>query len=98
MRAWLIAVALVAVVVLVGAHEKFKIVGTVAALKKDEIAVKSIDGATYEIDFIDSAVVTDKNHKKIDRAKVKVGVKVFVLALGHVIFDLEAFEVQLVDR
>ena len=78
--------------------EKFKIVGTVAALKKDEIAVKAIDGATYEIDFTDSAVVTDKNHKKIDRAKVKVGEKVIVLALGHDMFDLEAFEVQLVDR
>lgn len=80
------------------AHEKFKIVGTVAAVKKDEIAVKAIDGATYEIDFTDSAVVTDKHHKKIDRAKVKVGEKVIVLALGHDMFDLEAYEVQLVDR
>lgn len=98
MRSWLIAIALVAAVVLVGAHEKFKIVGTVAALKKDEIAIKAIDGATYEIDFTESAVVTDRNHKKIDRAKVKVGEKVIVLALGHDMFDLEAFEVQLVDR
>ena len=98
MRSWLIAVALVTAVVLVGAHEKFKIVGTVAALKKDEIAIKAIDGATYEIDFTESAVVTDRNHKKIDRAKVKVGEKVIVLALGHDMFDLEAFEVQLVDR
>ena len=80
------------------AHEKFKIVGSVAGLKKDEIAVKSIDGATYEIDFIDSAVVTDKNHKKIDRAMVKVGEKVVVLALGHDMFDLEAYEVQLIER
>ena len=43
--------------------------GTVAALKKDEIAVKAIDGATYEIDLNDSAVVTDKHHKKIDRGR-----------------------------
>jgi len=98
MRSWLIAVALVAAVATVGAHEKFKIVGTVAALKKDEIAIKAIDGATYEIDFTDNAVVTDKNHKKIDREKVKVGEKVIVLALGHDMFDLDAFEVQLVDR
>ena len=40
-------------------------------MKTDEVAVKAIDGATYEIDFPESAVVTDKNHKKIDRAKVK---------------------------
>jgi hypothetical protein len=98
MRAWLIAIALVVTVASVAAHEKFKIVGTVTALKKDEIAVKAIDGATYEIDFTDGAVVTDKNHKKIDRAQLKVGIKVVVLALGHDMFDLEAYEVQLTDR
>ena len=98
MRSWLIAVAVVAAVCLAGAHEKFKIVGTVAALKKDEIAVKAIDGATYEIDFTDAAPVTDKNHKKIDRARLKVGAKVTVLALGHDMFDLEAYEVQLTEQ
>ncbi|HWI20810.1 MAG TPA: hypothetical protein VNT81_23810 [Vicinamibacterales bacterium] len=80
------------------AHEKFKIVGSVSALKKEEIAVKAIDGATYEIDFLDTAVVTDKNHKKVDRATLKVGEKVIVLALGHDMFDLEAVQVQLTER
>lgn len=80
------------------AHEKFKIVGSVACLKKDEIAVKAIDGATYEIDMDDGSVVTDKNHKKIDRSHLKVGASVVVLAMGHDMFDLEAFEIQLVDR
>jgi hypothetical protein len=98
MRSWLIAIALVVAVAAVAAHEKFKIVGTVAALKKDEIAVKSIDGATYEIDFTDGAVVTNKNHKKIDRAKLTVGAKVVVLALGHDMFDLDAYEVQLTEQ
>lgn len=79
-------------------HEKFKIVGTIVSVKADEVAVKAIDGATYEIDFPDTAVVTDKRHKKIDRASVKTGEKVVVMALGHDMFDLEAFEVQLVDR
>lgn len=80
------------------AHEKFKIVGSVAGLKTDEIAVKAIDGATYEIDMNDGSVVTDKNHKKIDRSNLKVGANVVVLAMGHDLFDLEAFEIQLVDR
>jgi hypothetical protein len=80
------------------AHEKFKIVGSVAGLKTDEIAVKAIDGATYEIDMNDGTVVTDKNHKKIDRAWLKVGEKVVVMALGHDQFDLEAFEIQLTGR
>lgn len=92
--------AAVAVLLVAGlfAHEKFKIVGSVAALKQDEIAVKAIDGATYEIDLPGSAVVTDKNHKKVNRALLKVGEKVVVLALGHDQFDLEAYEIQLVDR
>ena len=98
MRSWLIAAAVVAAVGMVGAHEKFKIVGTIVNVKTDEVAVKAIDGATYEIDFPDSAVVTDKNHKKLDRAAVKPGLKVVVMALGHDQFDLEAFEVQLIER
>ena len=80
------------------AHEKFKIVGAVVALKRGEIAVKAIDGATYEIDMDDATAVTDKQHKKIDRAHLKVGASVVVLALGHDMFDLEAFEIQLVDQ
>lgn len=95
------AIAVVLVVLAIGlasAHEKFKIVGSVAGLKKDEIAVKAIDGATYEIDMNEATVVTDKNHKKLDRAKLVVGEKVVVMALGHDMFDLEAFEIQLVDR
>jgi hypothetical protein len=79
-------------------HEKFKIVGSVLAFAKDEIAVKAIDGATYEIDLHDSTVVTDNNHKKIARGHVKVGARVVVLALGHDMFDLEAFEIQLLDK
>ena len=98
MRWVLAAVLLTACAADVAAHEKFKIVGTVVALKKDEIAVKAIDGATYEMDFLDTAVVTDKNHKKTDRAKLRVGEKVVVLALGHDLFDLEVYEVQLVAR
>ena len=98
MRFWLIAATLAAVVCTVSAHEKFKIAGSVVAVKADEVAVKAIDGATYEIDMPDTTVVTDKYHKKLDRKELKAGLRVVVLALGHDMFDLEAFEVQLVDR
>jgi hypothetical protein len=70
----------------------------VAALKKDEIAVKAIDGATYEIDFTDSAVVTDKNHKKIDRAKVTVGERVMSSPSATTCSISRPTKVQLVDR
>jgi len=95
------AIAITLVVLAIGlasAHEKFKIVGSVTGLKTGEIAVKAVDGATYEIDMNDGTVITDKNHKKIDRAKLVVGEKVVIQALGHDMFDLEAFEIQLVDR
>jgi hypothetical protein len=97
MRVLLMAAALMSIATL-STHEKFKIVGTVVAVKADEVAVKAIDGATYEIDFPESAVVTDKSRKKLDRQALKAGLKVVVLALGHDMFDLEAVEVQLVDR
>ena len=94
-----IAISLVVLaVVLASAHEKFKIVGSVVGLKNDEIAVKAIDGATYEIDMDESTPITDKNHKRIKGAKLVVGEKVVVQALGHDMFDLEAFEIQLVER
>ena len=98
MRFWLIAATLAAAVSVASAHEKFKIVGSVVAVKSDEVAVKAIDGATYEIDMLEGTVVTDKNHKKLDRKELKPGSRVVVMALGHDMFDLEAFEVQLVDR
>jgi hypothetical protein len=98
MRILVTAVLAVWLVAGLVAHEKFKIVGTVVAVKADEVAVRSIDGATYEIDMLDNTVVTDKSHKKLDRKELKPGLRVVVMALGHDMFDLEAFEVQLVDR
>jgi hypothetical protein len=98
MRVLLIAALLVVTMAFVAAHEKFKIVGSVVGVKTDEVAVKSIDGATYEIDLLESTVVTDKHHKKLDRKELKPGVSVVVMALGHDMFDLEAFEVQLVEK
>jgi hypothetical protein len=78
------------------AHEKFKIVGSVVKVHAEQIDVKALDGATYEIDFLDGVPVTRK-HKKVARTELRVGAKVIVNALGHDMFDLEAVEVQLVD-
>ena len=78
------------------AHEKFKIVGTVAKVLKEELHVKAVDGATYEMDFFDSAPVFLKN-KKVARTELKPGVKVTVNALGHDMFDLEVVEVHIAN-
>ena len=78
------------------AHEKFKIVGTVVKVHADQLDVKAVDGALYEIDFPDSTPVM-RNVKKVARTELKPGVKVIVNALGHDMFDLEATDVQLVE-
>lgn len=79
-----------------GAHEKFKIVGTVVQVHAEQLDVKSVDGSTYEMDMLESAVVFRKN-RKVARTELKPGVKVTVNALGHDMFDLEVVEVHIAD-
>jgi hypothetical protein len=42
----------------------------------------------------DDTAVT-RGVKKVTRAELKPGLRVIVLALGHDMFDLEAFEIQI---
>lgn len=86
----LIAVACVSV----QAHEKFKIVGSVTKVLKEELVVKAVDGATYEMDMFESAAIFRQN-RKVARTELKPGVKVTVHALGHDMFDLEVVEVHI---
>ena len=76
------------------AHEKFKIVGTVVKVHAEQLDVKAVDGATYEMDMFDSVAVFRQN-RKVPRQELKPGVKVTVNALGHDMFDLEAVEVHI---
>jgi hypothetical protein len=75
-------------------HEKFKIVGTVVKVHAEQLDVKSVDGSTYEMDMLESAVVFRRN-RKVQRTELKPGVKVTVNALGHDMFDLEVVEVHI---
>ena len=80
------------------AHEKFKIVGTVVKMHAEQIDVKAVDGATYEIDMYRLArSVTRQEPRRSRGPSSRPGVKVMVNALGHDMFDFEAVEVQLVD-
>ena len=76
------------------AHEKFKIVGTVVKVHAEQLDVKAVDGATYEMDMFDSAAVFRQN-RKVARSELKPGVKVTVNALGHDMFDLEVVDVHI---
>ena len=76
------------------AHEKFKIVGTVAKVHAEQLDVKSVDGSTYEMDMFDSVAVFRQN-RKVAKSELTPGVKVTVHALGHDFFDLEVTEVHI---
>ena len=78
------------------AHEKFKIVGTVTKVLKEELVVKAVDGATYEMDMFESAAIFRQN-RKVARIELKPGLKVTVNALGHDMFDLEVVEVHIAN-
>ena len=92
---FVLAVAVVALLSSAGdAHEKFKIVGTVVKVHAEQLDVKAVDGATYEMDMYDSAPVFRQN-RKVARSELRPGVKVTVNALGHDVFDLEVFEVHI---
>jgi hypothetical protein len=89
--AGLLALAVTATAV---AHEKFKIVGTVAKVHAEQLDVKSVDGSIYEMDMFDSVAVF-RNNRKVSRAELQPGVKVTVNALGHDFFDLEVVEIHI---
>jgi hypothetical protein len=94
MRLFFAAAVVVALSAAGVAHEKFKIVGTVAKVHAEQLDVKSVDGSTYEMDMFDSVAVFRQN-RKVSRAELKPGVKVTVHALGHDFFDLEVVEVHI---
>ena len=90
-----LAATLVAVLSTAGdAHEKFKIVGTVVKVHAEQLDVKAVDGATYEMDMFDSVAVF-RHNRKVAKSELKPGVKVTVNALGHDMFDLEVVEVHI---
>ena len=92
---FVLAIAAVALLSSSGdAHEKFKIVGTVVKVHAEQLDVKAVDGATYEIDFF-AHVPVRRGLEKVVRTELKPGIKVIVNALGHDMFDLEAVEVEI---
>ena len=92
--AFVVALALIPALAGSSVHEKFKIVGTIVKVHPEQLDVKAVDGATYEMDLFESAAIFRKN-KKVARTELKPGVKVTVNALGHDMFDLEVVEVHI---
>jgi hypothetical protein len=78
------------------AHDKYRIVGTVAKVAGTVLDVKQTkDGKTITMDMTDKTVVT-RDKKKVGRAELKAGLSVVVDALGDSLDELDAVEVRIV--
>jgi hypothetical protein len=79
-----------------GAHDRYRIVGTVSKITATQIDVKQIkDNYLVEID-IDQQTKITRDKKNVALAQIKVGGSVVVEALGDSILDLTALEIRLV--
>ena len=78
------------------AHDKYRIIGTVAKMSGTILDVKQTkDGKTITMDMTDKTVVT-RDKKKVGRAELKTGVSVVVDALGDSLDELDVVEVRIV--
>jgi hypothetical protein len=92
--------AIVAALLITGtslsAHDKYRIVGTVAKANGTTLDVKQTkDGKTITMDMTDKTVVT-RDKKKVGRAELKTGLNVVVDALGDSLDELDVVEVRIV--
>lgn len=79
-----------------GAHDRYRIIGTVTKLTADEITVKQAkDSALVEMDIDQNTKVT-RDGKAAKMTEVKVGGSVVVAGLGDSILDLVVLEIRLV--
>jgi hypothetical protein len=78
------------------AHDKYRIVGTVAKVAGTVLDVKQTkDGKTITMDMTAKTVVT-RDKKKVGRAELKTGLSVVVDALGDSLDELDVVEVRIV--
>jgi hypothetical protein len=82
--------------VLLSAHEKFRIIGTVDKASAKELYVKqSKDGKVIGMDFTEKSVVT-RDGQNVAITQLKPGLSVVVDAFGDSLDELEVLEVKIV--
>lgn len=77
------------------AHDEYRIIGTIAALRNSQLQVKSREGKTVAIK-LDGETLVYRDNKKVGAAELKTGQHVVVDALGDSITDLLAVEVRII--
>ena len=91
--------AIVAMVALgaaqVFAHDEYRIIGTIAAMKNSHLEVKSREGKMVTIK-VDGETLVYRDNKKVDATELRTGRYVVVDALGDTVTDLLAVEVRII--
>ena len=77
------------------AHDEFRIIGTISAMKAAELEVKSRDGKMVKMKM-DRETLVYRDNKKVDPAELKAGRHVVADALGDSMADLLAVEVRII--
>ena len=91
-----IVAALVVSSTSLAAHEKYRVIGTVAKVEGTVVDVKQTkDGKTITMDMTEKTVVT-RDKKKVGRAELKTGVSVVVDAVGDSLDELDIVEIRIV--
>jgi hypothetical protein len=91
----LVICLLVGAAVSVGAHEDFRVIGTLEKHENSMISVKKNTGQTVSI-RIDKQTEITQDKKKVDAAALKVGQSVVVDAYGDKEDDSLALEIRIV--
>ena len=90
-----ILAGLVLAVAPIGAHEQFRIIGTVTAKKAKDLSVKTKEGRTVSM-TLDGYTRVTRDKKKVSLDEVKVGQSVVVDAIGDTMDDLTVMDVRIV--
>jgi hypothetical protein len=77
------------------AHDEYRIIGTIAAVKTVQLEVKSRDGKMVAMK-VDGETLVYRDNKKVGAAELKAGRYVVVDALGDSMADLLAVEVRII--
>ena len=77
------------------AHDNFRIIGTVASYKANQLAVKKAEGQTVSI-RLDKQTLITRDKKKVTPADLTAGLTVVVDAYGDYEDDSLALEIRIV--
>jgi len=77
------------------AHDEFRIIGTIAAVKNAQLEVKSREGKMVAMK-VDAETLVYRDSKKVGATELRAGRHVVVDAIGDSMADLLAVEIRII--